>query len=52
MKITRNGNTCEIIDETQDEYCVAIPFNFAGGKTKTLKLWWNKKYCRIVEKDK
>ena len=47
MEIIREGKIYEVINEQDDEYCVAAPFLFADGATRVLKLWWNKKYCKI-----
>ncbi len=43
MKVRRGGETYEVIDETDLSVCVEMPFPFADGTTKLLKLWWDKK---------
>lgn len=36
----------EVVDETDDCYCVEEEFDFAAKpRTRTLRLWWSKKDC-------
>jgi len=48
MEIERDGKIYEVIDETETDYQVEIPFEFESEGTKLLKLWWSKKYCKLI----
>jgi hypothetical protein len=48
-KIERGGKEFEVIDETDTDYAVEAPFDYADGTTKLLKLWWDKKYCTPIK---
>lgn len=53
MKIERDGSIYEVIDENDFEYQVKFSFTAAcnDGKRefRTMKLWWYKKYCKLVK---
>ncbi len=49
-KIERDGETYDVIDETETEFCVEVDFPFYY-KVKTVELWWDKKYCNVILED-
>ena len=52
--IERDGIIYDVIDETDTDYCVEQSFDYACRGTriaKTLKLWWDKRYCNVILED-
>jgi len=48
MKVKRDGNIYEVIDESDTDYAVEVEIEYQEGLKKE-KLWWSKKSCEIVE---
>jgi hypothetical protein len=51
MKILRDGEIYDVIEYLPDskEVCVIVKFDFTTEpQKKDLKLWWDLKYCKII----
>ncbi len=49
-RIKRNGIIYNVLDETDTEYVVESIFDYANPpKHRKLKMWWDKKYCKLVK---
>jgi len=51
MKVERDGKIYKVVDETENEYCVEAEFDFYPDTKRILRLWWGKKYCKIVKEN-
>jgi hypothetical protein len=51
MKITRDGEEYQVVDETESEYCVEVFILYYPNQLKSQKLWWDKKDCEPVSTD-
>lgn len=50
MRIRRDDRIYDVIDETETDYAVSVPFRYSEKPyVRNKTLWWDKKLCTKVE---